>query len=334
MVCGGVHAGWMLVEWKDQSDVSKQIASLAEQADGDEDAAKASRKPSESNAYLDALIGTLYGLHYVLPKTSDADVFTRKLRKSIEREPPNLVDEPGELTFQRALEDLAATRRGSEEPVRWSTKLVAPPPESVKDGRITADLALANAVWTMTPQPPVSPSVRFEIMRRKRTIEPSKDAAGTAKSRPRRMSANAAADELVARLKTNAAFAVEPTTRRGEIDRATAIFVEWSEGTAEAQTVHDAALFTLGDALYEVRMSANGAWPTQGERRALFDRFLARIKLGEDEVYDFGVTRWYDQEFSLGAPWKYNILFSIGSSLAFVVLMLALSWWRIERIDF
>jgi hypothetical protein len=43
---------------------------------------------------------------------------------------------------------------------------------------------------------------------------------------------------------------------------------------------------------------------------------------------------WYSKQLSLTAPLKFNLLFSIGSSVVFTLLMLALGWWRLTRIEF
>jgi hypothetical protein len=40
------------------------------------------------------------------------------------------------------------------------------------------------------------------------------------------------------------------------------------------------------------------------------------------------------REARWGGPLKYNLWFSVGSSLAFLLLALGLGWWRLSRIDF
>ncbi len=42
----------------------------------------------------------------------------------------------------------------------------------------------------------------------------------------------------------------------------------------------------------------------------------------------------FERRFAVDAPLRFNILFSIGSSLAFAGVMLLIGWWRLGRIDF
>ena len=61
------------------------------------------------------------------------------------------------------------------------------------------------------------------------------------------------------------------------------------------------------------------------------DEILHRI----DRVMGFEVSGTsYSEKLSLSAPWRYNILFSIGSSIAFVIFTLGLGWLKLRRIEF
>lgn len=44
--------------------------------------------------------------------------------------------------------------------------------------------------------------------------------------------------------------------------------------------------------------------------------------------------RWYERQLGWRAPWPFNLWYSLGSSLAFVALMLGLAWRRLARINF
>ena len=44
--------------------------------------------------------------------------------------------------------------------------------------------------------------------------------------------------------------------------------------------------------------------------------------------------RWYEQQLGWSAPWAFNLWYSLGSSLAFVALMLGLAWRRLARVNF
>ena len=43
---------------------------------------------------------------------------------------------------------------------------------------------------------------------------------------------------------------------------------------------------------------------------------------------------WYHSKMSWTGDWRYNIWFSIGSSVAFALVCLVLGWLRLIRIDF
>ena len=59
--------------------------------------------------------------------------------------------------------------------------------------------------------------------------------------------------------------------------------------------------------------------------------------LDPDELADFAFGHpdvWFSNRFSWTAEWRYNAWYSLGSSLAFVLVMLGLSWVRLRRINF
>ena len=47
-----------------------------------------------------------------------------------------------------------------------------------------------------------------------------------------------------------------------------------------------------------------------------------------------GPDTWYRDQLRLDAPLRFNILFSVGSSLLFAAAVLALGAWRLSRMDF
>ena len=44
--------------------------------------------------------------------------------------------------------------------------------------------------------------------------------------------------------------------------------------------------------------------------------------------------QWYESKFDWDAEWDFNAFVSIGTSLAFTLVMLAISFWRLRRMDF
>jgi hypothetical protein len=55
------------------------------------------------------------------------------------------------------------------------------------------------------------------------------------------------------------------------------------------------------------------------------------VHLGFDQN---ALDEWYPSQLTLDAPWRTNLLFSLGSSLAFAFALLALGLWRLSRIAF
>ncbi len=66
----------------------------------------------------------------------------------------------------------------------------------------------------------------------------------------------------------------------------------------------------------------------------------AREDLATDFLSQCGVrgsataSNWYDEKLDWDAEWRFNIFFSIGSTLLFTAVMLGLGWLKLSRIDF
>jgi hypothetical protein len=112
------------------------------------------------------------------------------------------------------------------------------------------------------------------------------------------------------------------------VDRVSAMELVWAEDGAQRRTV----LIAYGDWLYRVDLRA--APDTGDEVKWRFDSFLERVSVARDPQAFVDSESWYANRFDWTAPLRYNVFFSIGSSIAFVLLMLALAWWRLSRIDF
>ena len=59
--------------------------------------------------------------------------------------------------------------------------------------------------------------------------------------------------------------------------------------------------------------------------KAELDRTLARNEMSQAD---------YDSFFGWNAPWQFNAWFSVGTTLAFIVAVLALGIAKLKRIDF
>jgi hypothetical protein len=103
--------------------------------------------------------------------------------------------------------------------------------------------------------------------------------------------------------------------REGQGERARTLSAVTFKGTS------DATIFTLlCDAPGELEAEAAAA-----ERQ----RLSAQIYVDRTSAED-----WYPDQLALDAPLRFNILFSIGSTLAFAAVMLLLGTWRLGRIAF
>jgi len=88
--------------------------------------------------------------------------------------------------------------------------------------------------------------------------------------------------------------------------------------------------------LYTALLAAQGPSPP-GEEGEEGDEELAGVfeAVNRSMALDRGTqVNWYEKQLSFDAPLRFNLFFSIGSSLAFAALMLALGWWRLTRIEF
>jgi len=109
--------------------------------------------------------------------------------------------------------------------------------------------------------------------------------------------------------------------------------LNWVENGPDGERRHRAHLFTGGGQIYTAEIEGTPAWHDDEDAGALTQRFLRSFTFNESENATDPFSR-YEHLLDWDAPLKYNIFFSIGSSLAFLLAMLALAWWRLSRIDF
>ena len=87
------------------------------------------------------------------------------------------------------------------------------------------------------------------------------------------------------------------------------------------------------DRLMTVQLATTQAWLTAHHEvlRQVGDRsWRFSEQLGSQPDAD----RWFAERLDWDAPWKFNIFFSVGSSLAFAGVLFLLASWRLSRIDF
>lgn len=301
MFSGCVHGFWKLQEigLGTESNVTINVNDPASSAIVEDDEQETREKP------FPALRRLVDVLHYVLPKTNDADYIARMLRKATQFDAGGIEDVGVNMTVARAENGFT---------------LEKPPGAERRHGLTRIDLSEQPAIWVATDGGRERASI--EIQRRNRVGETPPDGR-----KPKKLSSRAAAEELSARLQAEGAA---PISRQGVAERSFAMIVEWRD---EAQArEHQTAFFTSGDWLYEVRWSQRTDEASGGSselRAKRFDTFLAGVSTSGREGSDP-----YARRFGWTSELKYNAFFSLASSLAFAALMLLLGVWKLSRIDF
>ena len=105
--------------------------------------------------------------------------------------------------------------------------------------------------------------------------------------------------------------------------------VTWTRDVEGVPRGRTAVVFkgARGEYLFTLLVQDDSGTPGEERERAVRDTI-------DDSMGLLPRRSAYERNFTLGAPWRFNILFSVGSSLAFVGAMLLLGWWRLTRIEF
>jgi ABC-type transport system involved in multi-copper enzyme maturation permease subunit len=125
--------------------------------------------------------------------------------------------------------------------------------------------------------------------------------------------------------------AVEEST--GYIARTETKRLDWVVNDAQGERKHRIHVFTGGGQLYTLEIEGAPSWIDDAAAYEVVQRFVHSFTFNESENATDPFSR-YEQLLDWDAPLRYNIFFSIGSSLAFLLAMLGLAWWRLSRIDF
>ncbi len=279
---GCIHRGWQF----------KEYATAMEEATREEDSV------SERSPLVSTLGTILDGLHWVLPKTSDADILAEKMRTVVIGPDHVLRDKPTEM-------------------------LVARDYEGTKLERSVDDLAAQAAVWTGVADGG-QVVARIELKRRTRVL--SREVAKNGRERVKRLTTRQAADE--------AQEAQGPATRRESVQVSSMNFelISWSEPGAQGWT-RDRAFLSEGDWLYEVDVSLQPDWIDEAEAERRLKSFLGGITFDNAAVGRVDPSTWYAKRFGWTAPMPFNAFVSILTTLLFSVALLAAAVWRVQRTD-
>lgn len=307
MGTGCVHQTWRILEFG--RDTGFLAAGDLEPDEEPETDAPRRGRGGDVAEWLHAFVSPL---HHVLPKTSDADVLTRKLRRAIAGGPVALVDEPGGLVVRDAL---------------GRYELLSPDPSLAKGETLRADLGTTPAAWEERDEQG-RVAVRVEIRRASR-LEPAED--GEARRRPKRTNASTIAERVRDRIVRDVPDASSPELLRRPVASVNAPLLVWQSGPPDARRRNELAVLAFGDHAYEVEVSTLGSLE-EGRRRSRAGELYSRLQLGAAEDAP-NPDAWYDKRFGWTAPWKFNALASIGTSLAFVAAAFAFAAWRLARAD-
>jgi hypothetical protein len=244
-------------------------------------------------------------VHYVLPKTNDADVLTQKLRQVVAGDSAVLVDRNGNLAVTR---DPAGLQRGS--PVR------------------DVDLSVAPASWTANEGDKVV--ARVSIARRSRINETKSGG----KTRKTRTSSGTASLDFLKSLEERTDLAGKPVRTRFPSGTTVRDRVSWTEKRTDGLAAHERAFLALDDWMYEVDFEADPAWLARGEHEKVWPDFLEELEPRTDSPTDLDASDWYAKQVDWAAPLKFNAFFSLASSIAFALACLLIARWRLSRIDF
>ncbi|MAF65501.1 MAG: hypothetical protein CMJ84_07570 [Planctomycetes bacterium] len=307
VISGGVHRTWVGMQWAQNQEVLKSLrgASFAEdddEEDDDEEADDAEARAEENTAdrIVGVLMTTLEVLHYSLPKTTDADVITGMLRRSLSGSGP---------VFEDADHDV----------------VVADDPEGFDLVRASRDdFAGEGLCWQANGG---GGRVAFSVRER-----PLVESGPSIRRRMRPLQARAAAEEFLDSLAGRTDEGLPAQREPMRISGVQAHAVAWQEEVDGVWTGRESVFLTFGESFFRLEVDLPAASMSSEERDEWRLAFLEGITLGSEQFMD--PMSWYQRQFDWDSPIEFNALFSIASSLAFAVLMLAFAWLRIRTIDF
>jgi ABC-type transport system involved in multi-copper enzyme maturation permease subunit len=305
-VNGCVQPAWVQKEWRFERRAMK--------VEADDESEKTKEEPP-TPAIIAVLIDVLDTWHWIMPKTNDADVLTVKLRTVVAGREQVLFDPTGKLS------------------------VVKDPPGLVRqDKSETVELAREPAVWTANGDDGAEVA-RITISRRSRSVE-KPDAPE--KARKANQSANAAANDFLKSLAGKSEVQGKPQkTREPSAGREFSMMpsldrqvVRWSENGPHGLVSREHAFFSVDDWMYEVDSTLQTEWQSREDRGELVTRFFEGFHIQRDSAADLEPKEWYEKKFGWTAPFKYNAFVSLGTSIAFALILLGIAGWRLKRIDF
>jgi hypothetical protein len=239
-------------------------------------------------AFQSGMVATLSVLHYTLPKTTDAAVIARSLRRQVENLSKAFYDDESRLQVLVGPEGFVEQSVQEDRPneiARW--ELIE---ANGRAGHISIE--------------------RWPFEERKR---------------------HTATKELLQELE--AAGVEDIGEDRESMASRRADVLTWSTLEEEEPWLHRAIFFDGRGFLIAVSIEGRQARLDEPQAKRALTAFLASFTFGEDDE-DRNPFDRFEEQARWGGPLEYNLWFSLGSSVAFAVAMLALGWQRLIRIDF
>lgn len=301
MICGAVHGVWVTYEFSQEQDFVAQLrGENLEIEDEDEDGAQEKEEEEESTV-VGLLVTSLKTLHFTLPKTSEADLITEKLKRAVTEKAPQVETEDGDLVLKSPPQGFVLFA-GTEDALETSgVEWISERDAGADAGHIT--------------------------MRRYEREEIEKKIGRRTKLLP--MNAKDASEALETELEGRG---LDPDSDNIQLSGIRAISLRWQEPDDGPRS--ERVTFHYGDWLYEIDFMVPAEEMDEDEFRDLRRDFLQGGNIVLGQIAGMQPGKWYQKVFDWDAKWKYNIFFSIGSSLAFIAAMLGLAWLRLRRIDF
>jgi hypothetical protein len=108
---------------------------------------------------------------------------------------------------------------------------------------------------------------------------------------------------------------------------------EWVEDRGGEKRLRRRWVFQINSRLLTLDYDAEATWARTPEQETAAQKFVASIQI-EDAMAQQMSQADYDTYFGWNAPWRFNAWFSVGTTLAFIVAVLALGIAKLKRIDF
>ena len=306
---GCIQQAWISLEQLEHGPNMAALVRRGAESEGDSEEEEApleeTRKGARDSAFGRALLTSLDLVRTTLPKTSDADHFARKLRARLSA--PAFRDEQDLVTIFRlpvGLERVEAPAHPPPPELAAQLGTLRFAARRVEGGAEATEFSL----WSR----PVVHSTTTVNGRERQRIETLSRAG------------EALEDAILA-------LGLEPTRTKtrlpGDLDSSR---VDWTRVGPDGPARLQAWRFKVveGELFFTLLVRVPG---TPDEATLEAETLHLTRQIGLDRT---ALDEWYPSQLRFDAPWRTNILFSIGSSLAFAALVLALGVWRLARIAF